>query len=181
MQTNKQMQWTHSLRLRVAVLGVVALVGGWNAPVSAAQEHPTTLPGELPGSSVKPAVSLDAVAQSIQSYVKKKSQSGAFVLHDAKTGKDLQLTLDKVHRDRLASIGSDQYFACTDFKGADGHTYDVDFFVHGTTQQDLKVIEKDTSVHKVDGKPRYNWHYNKDSGLWEKQPVAPAKGNSGDK
>ena len=150
-----------------AIAAALVGVSAWG------QEHPTTLPQEHPGSSVKPAVSLNDVAQSIQSYVKENSTNGVFTFHDAKTGKDLQLTLEKVHHDRLASLGSDQYFACTDFKGADGHTYDVDFFVHGTTPQNLKVIEKDTAVHKVDGKARYNWHYNQDSGMWEKQPVSP--------
>ena len=137
------------------------------------QEHPfgQALP-EHPQSSVKPTVSLDDVAKSIQSYVTEHSTNRVFVFHDAKTGKDLSLTLEKVHRDKLSAVGPDLYFACADFKGADGHTYDLDFFTQGTNQV-LKVIEKETSVHKVDGKPRYNWHYNKDSGLWEKQSVSP--------
>ena len=112
------------------------------------------------------------MAKSIQSYVTEHSTNRVFVFHDAKTGKDLSLTLEKVHRDKLSAVGPDLYFACADFKGAEGHTYDLDFFAQGTNQN-LKVIEKETSVHKVDGEPRYNWHYNNDSGLWEKQPVSP--------
>lgn len=133
------------------------------------QEHPT----DHPETSAKPAISLKDVDQTIQSYVKEHSRGGAFAFHDAQTGNDLSLTLDKVHHDRLSAVGPDLYFACADFKGADGHTYDLDFFAQGTTKRNLKVIEKETSVHKVDGQPRYTWQYNKDSGLWEKRSVSP--------
>jgi cytochrome c553 len=153
---------------KLAAIVFVAAAIAWKPCSVPGQEHPT----EHPQTTAKPAVSLKEVAQSIKSYVKENSTNGVFVFHDPKTGNNLSLKLEKVHRDRLSAVGPDLYFACADFKGADGHTYDLDFFARGTNRN-LKVVEKETSVHKVDGKPSYNWHYNKDSGLWEKQSVSP--------
>jgi hypothetical protein len=84
MQPNKQTQWANSLCGVAIALVVAALVGGWNEPVSVAQDHPTTLPGELPSSSVKPAVSLDAVAQAIQSYVLEELEKRGWTEQDLK-------------------------------------------------------------------------------------------------
>lgn len=46
------------------------------------------------------------------------------------------------------------YFACTDFKSSDGHVVDVDFFMKDAGK---KLVMRDATIHKVDGKPRYNW------------------------
>src|SRR5262249_55587032 len=81
--------------------------------------------------------------------------------------KDLTLDLVKVHDDRFSSLGGDKYFACVDMKGTDGKIYDVDFFMlvkPGT----LTVTE--TSVHKINGKPLYNWK--QDGGIWKKVKVS---------
>jgi hypothetical protein len=59
-----------------------------------------------------------------------------------------------VHDDRLSDLGDGKYFACVDMKATDGTTYDIDFFMSGPPGK-LKVSE--TTVHKVDGKPLYNW------------------------
>ena len=45
-------------------------------------------------------------------------------------------------------------FACVDMKAADGTAYDIDFLVAGKPGA-MKVTE--TFVHKVNGKPLYNW------------------------
>ena len=149
-------------------MATVAMIGAF----AWGQEHPTGAPAEHPHTSAKPTVSLNDVEQGIKAYVKEHSTNGAFVFHDDKTGKDLSLKLVRVHHDRLSAVGPDLYFACTDFKGADGRMYDLDFFAQGMTKDNLKVIEKETSVHKVDGKPRYNWYYDKGSGLWKKRFVS---------
>jgi len=148
MKTYKKIQRRSLVRL-IAAIGVVALLAAGNASVSWGAEHP-----EHPMTPQEPAVTADDMARVVESYVKKKSKQGVFVFSDSKTGKDLSLTLDKVRHDKLSQVGPSHYSICTDFKGADGHTYDLEFFVQGTSGKNLKVLEKETSVHKVDGKAR---------------------------
>jgi hypothetical protein len=95
----------------------------------------------------------------------KKSPDGKF--HVRYQGQDLALDLIKVHDDRLQDLGSGKYFACVDMKGADGKTYDIDFFLTGQPGE-MKVTE--TSVHKIDGKPLYNWK--EENGTWHKVPAS---------
>ena len=82
-------------------------------------------------------------------------------------GQDLSLDLVKVHDDRLQDLGDGKYFACVDMKGTDGKTYDIDFFLTG---QPGKMTVTDTAVHKIDGKPLYNWK--EENGKWNKVPVS---------
>jgi hypothetical protein len=91
----------------------------------------------------------------------KKSSDGKF--HTNYEHKDLALDLVKVHDNRLSSLGEGKYFACVDMKATDGTTYDIDFFMAGKPG-DMKVT--DTSVHKVNGKPLYNWK--EEGGVWKK-------------
>ena len=95
----------------------------------------------------------------------KKSPDGKF--HVKYEGQDLALDLTKVHDDRLQDLGDGKYFACVDMKGTDGKTYDIDFFLTGQPGK-MKVTE--TSVHKIDGKPLYNWK--EENGTWHKVPAA---------
>ncbi len=81
--------------------------------------------------------------------------------------KDYALDLIKVHDDRFSSLGGDKYFACVDMKGTDGKIYDIDFLMVLQPGQ-LKVTQ--TSVHKINGKPLYNWKEEK--GVWKKVPVS---------
>src|SRR5206468_10037118 len=80
--------------------------------------------------------------------------------------KDLALDLVKVHDDRFSSLGGNKYFACVDMKGSDGKMYDIDFFMMVGGGK-LSVTE--TSVHKINGKPLYNWK--QEGGIWKKVPV----------
>ena len=77
--------------------------------------------------------------------------------------KDLALDLVKVHDDRFSSLGGDKYFACVDMKGTDGKIYDIDFFM---VVQPGKLTITETSVHKINGKPLYNWK--QEGGVWKK-------------
>jgi hypothetical protein len=95
----------------------------------------------------------------------KKSPDGKF--HVKYEGQDLALDLIKVHDDRLQDLGDGKYFACVDMKSTDGKTYDIDFFLTG---QPGKMKVTDTSVHKIDGKPLYNWK--EENGKWNKVPVS---------
>jgi len=96
---------------------------------------------------------------------RKKSSDKKF--HVNYRGKDLALDLVKVHDDRLSSLGSGKYFACVDMKATDGTIYDIDFFMAGQPGS-MKVTE--TSVHKINGKPLYNWK--EQGGVWKKVPVS---------
>jgi len=95
----------------------------------------------------------------------KKSPDGKF--HVKHEGQDLALDLVKVHDDRLQDLGGGKYFACVDMNAADGKTYDIDFFLTG---QPGKMKVTDTSVHKIDGKPLYNWK--EENGKWQKVPAS---------
>ena len=95
----------------------------------------------------------------------KKSSDGKF--HAKYEGQDLALDLVKVHDDRLQDLGDGKYFACVDMKGTDGKTYDIDFFLTG---QPGKMKVTDTAVHKIDGKPLYNWK--EENGKWNKVPAS---------
>ena len=91
----------------------------------------------------------------------KKSRDKKF--HTEYKGKDLALDLIKVHDDQLSSLGKGRYFACVDMKAADGTAYDIDFLVAGKPGA-MKVTE--TFVHKVNGKPLYNWK--EEGGVWRR-------------
>ena len=95
----------------------------------------------------------------------KKSSDGKF--HVNYEGQDLALDLIRVHDDRLSDLGGGKYFACVDMKATDGKTYDIDFFLTGSPGK-MKVT--DTSVHKVDGKPLYDWK--EENGTWHKVPAS---------
>jgi hypothetical protein len=82
-------------------------------------------------------------------------------------GKDLALDLIKVHDDRLSSLGGNKYFACVDMKGKDDTVFDIDFFMAGQPGN-MKVTE--TSVHKINGKPLYDWK--EKGGVWKKLRIS---------
>ena len=95
----------------------------------------------------------------------KKSSDGKF--HVNYEGQDLALDLIRVHDDRLSDLGGGKYFACVDMKATDGKTYDIDFFLTG---QPTKMKVTETSVHKIDGKPLYDWK--EENGTWHKVPAS---------
>jgi len=131
-----------------------------------AQEHPEhpKKQAEHPKKGGEKEVTTAEISAGIKKHIDsetKKSSDGKF--HTTHEGKDLALTLVKVHDDRLSSLGSGKYFACVDMRVTDGTTYDIDFFLTGKPGS-MKVTE--TSVHKVNGKPLYNWK--EEGGVWKK-------------
>ncbi len=104
------------------------------------------------------------IKKNIDAQSKKSSDSKFHVKYE---GQNLALDLVKVHDDRLQDLGGGKYFACVDMKSTDGKTYDIDFFLTGQPGQ-MKVTE--TSVHKIDGKPLYNWK--EENGQWHKVPAS---------
>src|SRR5438477_5520319 len=104
------------------------------------------------------------IKKQIASDTKKSSDRKFHVKYGPK---DLALDLIKVHDDRLSSLGGGKYFACVDMKATDGTIYDIDFFMTGQPGS-MRVTE--TSVHKVNGKPLYNWK--EEGGVWRKVRVS---------
>ncbi len=87
-------------------------------------------------------------------------ENGVFPMRDDKTGEMLALKFVKIH-DPVRQIGSDIYFACTDFHvvGEPKKLYDLDFWMNEKTGE-LKVYR--SKVHK---EPRRSLLYG-----WYKQP-----------
>jgi hypothetical protein len=163
--------------LRLIIAAAIALFVTPAAPIFA-QEHPEhpKKSSEHPkqgaehpkqGAQTKQVSTAD-ISTGIKTNIdakSKKSTDGKF--HVKYEGQDLALDLVKVHDDRLQDLGEGKYFACVDMKAADGKTYDIDFFLNGQPGK-MKVTE--TSVHKIDGKPLYNWK--EDNGKWQKVPAS---------
>src|SRR5215831_2544814 len=124
-------------------------------------EHPKKAAAEK---QVSTADISAGIKKNIDTQTKKSADSKFHVKYE---GQDLALDLTKVHDDRLQDLGGGKYFACVDMQGTDGKTYDIDFFLTG---QAGKMKVTDTSVHKIDGKPLYNWK--EENGKWNKVPVS---------
>jgi hypothetical protein len=127
------------------------------------QEHP-----EHPTSGgAKKQVSTTDISSGIKKHITTDTSKSDGKFHVKYEGQDLSLDLMKVHDDRLQDLGGGKYFACVDMKGTDGKTYDIDFFLTG---QPGKMTVTDTAVHKIDGKPLYNWK--EENGKWNKVPMS---------
>src|SRR4029077_17535755 len=131
-------------------------------------EHPKQGAEQPKKSEAAKQLSTADISAGIKRNIRTESKKGADgKFHVKYEGQDLALELIKVHDDRLQDLGDGKYFACVDMKGADGKTYDIDFFLTG---QPGKMKVTDTSVHKIDGKPLYNWK--EENGQWNKVPVS---------
>jgi len=141
-----------------------------------AAEHPQPRLQQLPQTTTRSSqsgtqtteVSKADISAGIKRQIasdRKKSSDKKF--HVSYRGKDLALDLVKVHDDRLSSLGGGKYFACVDMKATDGIIYDIDFFMAGEPGS-MRVTE--TSVHKINGKPLYNWK--EEGGVWKRVQVS---------
>lgn len=136
-----------------------------------AQEHPQEHPKkanqkehpEHPKKDDKSTITKEALSAAIKSYVENdaKLKGGYFMVYDSVARKPLPLALERVHEDRLSSLGDGVYFACADFKSADGRIYDLDVFMK---QTELGLHTTEVSIHKEAGRPRYNWQ--EKDGIW---------------
>ena len=165
---------TKSFGLLVVITTVaLALLSG---PAIYAQEHPTEHPtkakkvkkaqAEKPTEAKAGAVTVDQMAHAITHFIDSDSElkGGFFLCYDASAKKALQLTLDKVHKERLSQVGDNLFFACSDFKSASGKMYDLDFFMES---KDGELAVTEIMIHKEDGKARYSW-VEKD-GVWNRK------------
>jgi hypothetical protein len=133
---------------------------------SQSQQLPQTRTGAPQAAMTEATMSdaSDGLKRFISGYAAKSADKK---FHMPYQRKDLALDLVKVHDDRFSSLGGDKYFACVDMKGADGKIYDIDFFM---AVQPGKLTVTQTSVHKINGKPLYNWKEEK--GVWKKVRVS---------
>jgi hypothetical protein len=131
----------------------------------AGHEHPKS---EHPKAEKAKAVTTADLDKAIKARIEEKTKSdgGVFKVEDKVLNKTWDLTLVKVHSDKLTPLSADTYFACTDFKAKDGTVVDVDFYLKN---EDGKLVITDTTVHKVNGKPRFN--YVEKKGVWVREPV----------
>ena len=106
----------------------------------------------------------DGLKKFINGYTAKSADKK---FHMPYNREDLALDLIKVHDNRFSSLGGNKYFACVDMKGTDGKIYDIDFLM---AVQPGKLAVTQTSVHKINGKPLYNWK--QEGGVWKKVPVS---------
>jgi len=153
--------------IAVAVVALFAPVTALRAQHPAAPP-PTTIQMPVNRTPQPPAQPKEVSTRDISAGIKKHIASKRKKVGKKKflvtyKSQDLALDLIKVHDDRLANLGGGRYFACVDMKATDGKTYDIDFFLSGSAGN-MKVTE--TSVHKINGKPLYNWK--EESGVWKK-------------
>jgi hypothetical protein len=143
-----------------------------------AQEHPRAPQQSQSSQVAQPrtgapqAVMTEATTSSVSSGLKEfisgySAKSTDKKFHMPYQRKDLALDLVKVHDDRFSSLGDNKYFACVDMKGTDGRMYDIDFLMN---VQSNKLTVTQTSVHKINGKPLYNWK--QQGGVWKKVPAS---------
>lgn len=166
---------TQNLKTIVSSIGLAFLVA---LPLYAQEhpEHPTEqateqapkVPQETEQIKQVPTVTMTELSRAIKAFVAQDSKlkGGLFLVQDSKANKTLQLTLDKVHEERLASLGGGVYFACADFRASDGIVYDLDMFMQDG-EKGLEMTE--ISVHKENGEARYSWV--EQDGVWTKKAV----------
>ena len=135
------------------------------APALFSQEHPEH-PEHPKAGGAKKQVSTADISAGIKKHITTDTNKSDGKFHVKYEGQDLALDLLKVHDDRLQDLGDGKYFACVDMKGTDGTMYDIDFFM-AVRGSKLNITE--TSVHKINGKPLYNWK--QDGGVWKKVKV----------
>ena len=92
------------LRKSLTAAAILSIILGLNTAS-------TLFGGEHPGQMTpprteeeKPRITKENVAKFAEEYVRNNSKDGVFKYHDKNTGKDLELTLDRVHKERLSPI-----------------------------------------------------------------------------
>lgn len=155
-------------RLKGALIFAVAICLVTSVALRAQQEHPKEHPKQEHPKKEHPAakpISTADLEKAIKEQIAEKSKAtgGKFQVRDDVLDKTWSLELVRVHSDKLTQLDATTYFACVDFKADDGTMVDVDFYAK-TDAGKLKLT--DTTVHKVNGKPRFM--YQEKGGFWER-------------
>jgi len=127
-------------RFMLAVLSSLSVAACGNATPPAPQ--PTAPPAanatpatgtvaELPELGEAAAVTEDSLTTAIATHLQTETArlGGSFTIDDPVQKRPLQLSLITVHREGTCRLPDGRYFACAEFKGADGGTYDLDLFM----------------------------------------------------
>jgi hypothetical protein len=156
-------------RLKIGFVLAVAfsLIAAAGLQALTQQEHPKEHPKQA--QSKAKAFSPETLEKAIKDQIaeKAKANGGKFPVEDTVLKKTWQLDLVRVHTDKLAQLDDKTYFACVDFKADDGTSVDVDFYMKSNNG---KLTLADTTVHKINGKPRFN--YEKKGNFWERVPAS---------
>src|SRR6266545_8219325 len=105
--------------LSLAIVFTVTALFSTLALAQEKKEHPKEHP-EHPKSEKK--VSTDDIDKAIRAHIETaaKASAGKFAVKDDVMNKTWDLELVKVHTDKLQALKDGTYFACVDFKAADG-------------------------------------------------------------
>lgn len=170
MYTEVWNDWTTANNAVVTVVALSAAVSMVGTTMVQAQEHPEHLTtdekehAEHPEEGIK--VDIETIAEAITSYVEtdSKLKGGYFFVYDPTSKTPLQLTLTKVHKERLSRVGENLFFACSDFSAASGKEFDLDFFMR---EDEGRLVVTEVMIHKEDGNPRYTWYQKGD--VWKRK------------
>lgn len=131
-----------------------------------ADEHPSEHPkekkmemGEEKKTEKKPT--LDEFRKAAEENIKKTmdENKGFYPLHDDKENVDRKLKFQKIHEKKLTHLEGNVYFACMDFEEpAKKNKVDLDFWME--FKDDGWELQK-VLIHKMNGKPRFNYINNK--------------------
>jgi len=169
-------------QLAFTVLGSIALAGFAAcsspspsssqpaAPKAANATPAATAAAEHPELGEAASVTEDSLTTAVATHLQAEAarQGGTLVIQDPQQRRQLNLTLATVHREGTRKLADGRYFACAEFKGRDGDSYDLDVFM----RQDLNGLTSDeVIIHKQNGAPRYNWV--QADGVWRREPLAP--------
>ena len=154
----------HRARILLVLVAALGLAGGTGLR-ALAQEHPQEHPNDHPSAK---RVSTATLEKAIKDQIaeKAKANGGKLPVEDTVLKKTWQLELVRVHTDKLTQLDDKTYFACVDFKADDGTLVDVDFYMKNDNG---KLSLSDTTVHKINGKPRFN--YEKKDNFWQRVKV----------
>lgn len=164
----------HRLKLGVILAVAFGLVLGFGlrAQEHPKQEHPKKEEHPKKDQPAAAPASTAELEKAIRAHVDKaaKENQGRFPVKDEVLKKTWGLSLVRVHTDKLTQLDANTYFACVDFKADDGTAVDADFYLKGE-KGSLKVT--DTTVHKINGEPRFN--YEKKGDYWERVSTSKAQ------
>lgn len=107
------------------------------------------------------------IEEGIRSYIKSETNRNGGYFPLVQKGDTMRLKLVRVHTEYLSNLGPNSHFACVDLADENGDVYDVDFFLTGRPG-DMDVTQ--TTLHKENGKPYYNWKQAEDK-TWKRVPV----------
>ncbi|MBI2363287.1 MAG: hypothetical protein HYV15_07905 [Elusimicrobia bacterium] len=115
--------------------------------------------GSQPPRSPGPEAS--AMEKLVRGYVRdQQEEEGSFSVEDDVLGRTWELHLLRVRTEAVTRLPDGRFFVCVDFKGDDeksAQPVDLDFVV---VESDGEWAVDEVLLHKVSGKPRFNYDKN---------------------